>query len=60
MRPRYHSLVNTAFFTVYFSVIPVDGRNPEQPVDMENLPLFTHFRTCQVVSQISLINSKTD
>ena len=49
-----------SFFSPFFFGDTVDGRNPEQPVDMENLPLFTHFRTCQVVSQISLINSKTD
>ena len=30
----------------------VDGRNPA-PVEMENLPLFTGFCTCQVVSRIS-------
>ena len=61
MRPRYHSLVHTALFHGFFwGGDTVDGRNPEQPVEMENLPLFTHFRTCQVVSQISLINSKTD
>ena len=32
------------------------GKNPA-PVDMVNIPLFTGFHTCQVVSRISFINS---
>ena len=34
----------------------VDGRNPA-PVDIVNIPLFTGFHTCWVVSRISSINS---
>ena len=34
----------------------VDGRNPA-PVGMANIPLFTGFHTCWVLSRISSINS---
>ena len=44
---------------IWLSPLPsntVDGRNPAS-VDMVNIPLFTGFYTCQVVSRISSINS---
>ena len=39
-----------------YSIHTVDGRNPA-PVDMVNIPLFTSFHACWVVSRISSINS---
>ena len=38
-----------------------DGSEIQQaPVDMVNIPLFTGFHTCQVVSRIPCINSSSD